>query len=196
MPTGFKSALKAIGLLAHDSSTKDGTLVPYTQTDQAVLSHSLKTRRSSQTLSTYVPSCTTGAHRSPSHLRAFLLFYTDAASLQLHACHTRPAGRTSCSANPICRHCFMSFTTCPPEQKQALRTTAKHTGFHLACSPSLSPATHTLLRRLIPKAWWTSAHASFLKRPSPAAGDQSVATAETKMLGDIPGSAEHEQIYH
>ena len=90
----------------------------------------------------------------------------------------------------------MSFTTCPPEQKQALRTTAKHTGFHLACSPSLSPATHTLLRRLIPKAWWTSAHASFLKRPSPAAGDQSVATAETKMLGDIPGSAEHEQIYH
>ena len=112
--------------------------------------HIKHTHRSSQTLSTHIPSCTTGAHRSPSHLRAFLLFYTDAASLQLHACHTRPAGRTSCSANPICRHCFMSFTTCPPEQKQPLRTTAKHTGFHLACSPSLSPATHTLLRRLIP----------------------------------------------
>ena len=43
MPTGFKSALKAIGLLSHDSITKDGTLVPYTQTDQAVASHSLKT---------------------------------------------------------------------------------------------------------------------------------------------------------
>ena len=158
--------------------------------------HIKHTHRSSQTLSTHIPSCTTGAHRSPSHLRAFLLFYTDAASLQLHACHTRPAGRTSCSANPICRHCFMSFTTCPPEQKQPLRTTAKHTGFHLACSPSLSPATHTLLRRLIPKAWWTSAHASFLKRPSPAAGDQSIATAETKMLWDIPASTEHQQIYH
>ena len=158
--------------------------------------HIKHTHRSSQTLSTHIPSCTTGAHRSPSHLRAFLLFYTDAAPLQLHACHTRPAGRTSCSANPICRHCFMSFTTCPPEQKQPLRTTAKHTGFHLACSPSLSPATHTLLRRLIPKAWWTSARASFLKCPSPAAGDQSVATAETKMLWDIPASTEHQQIYH
>ena len=92
MPTGFKSGRKHIGLLSHDSSTKDVTLVPYTQTDQAVLSHSLNTRRSSQTLSTYVPSCTTGAHSSPSHLRGFLLFYTDAASLQLHGCHTRPAG--------------------------------------------------------------------------------------------------------
>ena len=92
MPTGFKSGRKHIGLLPHDSSTKDVTLVPYTQTAQAVLSHSLKTRRSSQTLSTYVPSCTTGAHSSPSHLRGFLLFYTDAASLQLHGCHTRPAG--------------------------------------------------------------------------------------------------------
>ena len=136
--------------------------------NQAVLSHSLNTRRSSQTLSTYVPSCTTGAHRSPSHLRAFLLFYTDAASLQLHACHTRPAGRTSCSANPICRHCFMSFTTCPPEQKQALRTTAKHTGFHLACSPSLSPATHTLLRRLIPKAWMDISTRIIPQTPQPS----------------------------
>ena len=43
MPTGFKSALRSIGLLAHDSITKDGTLVPYTQTDQAEGSHSLKT---------------------------------------------------------------------------------------------------------------------------------------------------------
>jgi len=47
----------------------------------------------------------------------------------------------------------MRFTTCPPEQKQALRTRAKRTGFHLAWSPGLSPATHTLLSRLIPSAW-------------------------------------------
>ena len=93
MPTGFKSGRKRIGLLSHDSITKGVTLVKYTQTDQAVLSHSLKTHRSSQTLSTHIPSCTTGAHSSPSYLRAFLLFYTDAASLQLCGCHTRPAGR-------------------------------------------------------------------------------------------------------
>ena len=30
MPTGFKSGRKHIGLLPHNSSTKDGTLVPYT----------------------------------------------------------------------------------------------------------------------------------------------------------------------
>ena len=159
--------------------------------------HIKHTHRSSQTLSTHIPSCTTGAHRSPSHLRAFLLFYTDAASLQLHACHTRPAGRTSCSANPICRHCFMSFTTCPPEQKQALRTTAKRTGFHLACSStSLTPATHIpCYADSAPKPGWASARASFFKRPSPAAREQSVAKAETKMLGDILASTEREQIY-
>ena len=102
-------------------------------------------------------------------LRAFLLFYTDAASLQLHACHTRPAGILgSCSANPICRHCFMSFTTCPHEQKQTLRTRAKRTGFHLACSPSLSPATHTLLRRLIPKAWLDISTGIIPQMPQPS----------------------------
>ena len=37
MPTGFKSGRKHIGLLPHDSSTKNVTLVPYTQMDQAVL---------------------------------------------------------------------------------------------------------------------------------------------------------------
>ena len=132
--------------------------------------HIKHTHRSSQTLSTHIPSCTTGAHRSPSHLRAFLLFYTDAASLQLHACHTRPAGRTSCSANPICRHCFMSFTTCPPEQKQALRTRAKRTGFHLACSPNKPQSchTHTLLRGLSPKAWLGISTCIILQTPQPS----------------------------
>ena len=47
-----------------------------------------------------------------------------------------------------------------------------------------------------PKPGWASARASFFKRPSPAAREQSVATAETKMLGDIPASTEREQIYH
>ena len=132
--------------------------------------HIKHTHRSSQTLSTHIPSCTTGAHSSPSHLRGFLLFYTDAASLQLHGCHTRPEGRTSCSANPICRHCFMSFTTCPPEQKQALRTTAKHTGFHLACSPNKPQSchTHTLLCGLSPKAWLSISTCIILQTPQPS----------------------------
>ena len=131
--------------------------------------HIKHTHRSSQTLSTHIPSCTTGAHRSPSHLRAFLLFYTDAASLQLHACHTRPAGRTSCSANPICRHCFMSFTTCPPEQKQTLRTRAKYW-----IPPGLLPHkphschTHTLLCRLSPKAWLGTSTCIILQTPQPS----------------------------
>ena len=47
-----------------------------------------------------------------------------------------------------------------------------------------------------PKPGWAPAPASFFKRRSPAAREQSVATAETKMLGDIPASTEREQIYH
>ena len=37
----------------------------------------------------------------------------------------------------------MRFTTCPPEQKQALRTRAKRSGFHLVCSPTRSVLPHT-----------------------------------------------------
>ena len=153
MPTGFKSALRAIGLLAHDSITKDGTLVPYTQTDQAVASHSLETHTQKQPNPEH-------AHPLLHYWSPPLTFTPPCISAVLRWCSppTAPcvshkACRTPCSANPICRHCFMSFTTCPHEQKQTLRTRAKRTGFHLACSPSLSPATHTLLSRLIPSAW-------------------------------------------
>ena len=37
----------------------------------------------------------------------------------------------------------MRFTTCPPEQKQALRTRAKRSGFHLVCTPTRSVLPHT-----------------------------------------------------
>ena len=63
----------------------------------------------------------------------------------------------------------MRFTTCPPEQKQTLRTRAKYW-----IPPGLLPHkpqschTHTLLCRLSPKAWLGTSTCIILQTPQPS----------------------------
>jgi len=77
----------------------------------------------------------------------------------------------------------MRFTTCPPEQRQALRPRAK-------CPwPGPPPSLLSDIPWYVdssPELGRTTAHASLFKRPIPAARDQSIATAETKCCATFP----------
>jgi len=91
------------------------------------------------------------------------VFYTDAASLQLHGHHTRPAGSLA-PQNPISRLWFMRFTTCPPEQKPTLRTRAKHNAFDLTWAKPQSYQTYPAWYvDCSPKPGWTSAHKKVIR---------------------------------